>query len=242
MTDTDFDTALIAAAFGIAADQGWSNVTVAAAARAAGLSLAEARERFPSRGAVLLRFGRLADQMALADAAAAGPVRDRLFDLIMRRFDALQAHREGIRALIRALPTEPLTALMLANANKRSMRWMLQAAGMTATGPRGELQANGLNALWLWSLRAWDRDDSEDLSGTMAAVDKALEQAERFSSWLHDPRAAEATPPPPPPPPVAPGAGMIDPSDPPLPDPLLSGPPSSDTRPSDSPAPSDPAI
>ena len=212
MSDNDFDTALITAAFRIAADQGWGTVTVAAAARAAGLSLAEARARFPSRAAILLRFGRLADQLALADAPANGPVRDRLFDLLMRRFDALQAQREGIRALIRALPFEPLTALMLASANTASMRWMLQAAGIAATGLRGDLQAKGLDAVWLYALRAWDRDESEDLSGTMAAVDKALEQAEQMASWLHGPKPDAA---PPPPPPVNPGAGMIDPTDPP---------------------------
>ena len=222
MSDTDFDTALITAAFQIAAEQGWSEVTVPAAARAAGLSLVEARARFPSRAAILLRFGRLADQRALTDAAADGPVRDRLFDLVMRRFDALQAQREGIRALIRALPLEPLTALMLASANNNSMRWMLQAAGIAATGVRGDLQAKGLNAVWLYALRAWDKDESEDLSGTMAAVDKALEQAEQMASWLHRPKPDAATPPPPPPPPVNPGAGMIDPTDPPLsPDPVL---------------------
>ena len=240
MSDTDFDTALITAAFRIAAEQGWSKVTVPAAARAAGLSLAEARARFPSRGAILLRFGRLADQMALTDAAPDGPVRDRLFDLIMRRFDALQAQREGIRALIRALPLDPLTALMLACANNNSMRWMLQAAGVDATGPRGDLQVKGLNAVWLWSLRAWDKDESEDLSGTMAAVDKALEQAEQMASWLHGSKPAAETPPPPPP--VNPGAGMIDPTDPPASPPPPAAPGAGMTDPSDPPVPPASAI
>ena len=65
------------------------------------------------------------------------------------------------------------------------MRWMLQAAGVTATGPRGELQVRGLLAVWLWGVRAWERDQSDDLSHTMAAVDTALQRAERVASWLH---------------------------------------------------------
>ena len=133
MSDSEFDMALVTAAFRLAGEEGWRNVNVAAAARAAGLSLAEAGTRFPSRAAILLRFGRLADQAALRDAAAEGPVRDRLFDLLMRRFDVLQAHRAGVKAVLRALPTNPPTALLLACATKRSMRWMLQAAGVTAT-------------------------------------------------------------------------------------------------------------
>jgi ubiquinone biosynthesis protein COQ9 len=225
MSEPDFDTALVTAAFRIAADQGWRNVNVVAAARAAGLPLDEARARFPNRSSILLRFGRLADQAALKDAPSEGPIRDRLFDLLMGRFDALQAHRSGVKALLKALPTEPPTALLLACATRTSMRWLLQAAGVTATGPRGALQVRGLVAVWLWGVRAWQRDESDDLSATMAAVDAALGRADRVASWLSG--SVRSTPPPPP---AAPGAGEIDPSDPPAPSgsgPTLGNPPPS---------------
>ena len=159
MSDTDFDTALVTAAFRLAGDQGWRDINVVAAAREGGLPLVEARERFPSRAAILLRFGRLADQAALIDASTEGTVRDRLFDLLMRRFDVMQTHRAGVKALLRYLPTHPPTALLLACATKRSMRWMLQAAGIPATGVRGEVQVRGLLAVWLWGIRAWERDE-----------------------------------------------------------------------------------
>jgi ubiquinone biosynthesis protein COQ9 len=209
MTDTEFDTALVTAAFRLAGEEGWRKVNVAAAARAAGVSLAEARGRFPSRAAILLRFGRLADQAALLDAPSEGPVRDRLFDLLMRRFDVLQAHRAGVKALLRALPFDPPMAVLLACANKRSMRWMLQGAGVTATGTRGALQVRGLLAVWIWAVRTWERDETEDLSGTMATVDAALRRADQVASWLHGQRAAPSSPP------GASGAGELDPSDPP---------------------------
>ncbi len=188
MTDTDFDTALVTAALRLAAEDSWHRVSVAAAARTAGLPLNEARARFPSRNTILLRFGSLADQAALTDAPAEGPVRDRLFDLLMRRFDAFQAQRDGVIAVMRALPFDPPLAVMLACATERSMRWMLEGAGATLRGPRGDLIVQGCVALWLWSLRAWERDTSEDLSGTMAAVDAALQRAERAVGWLGGPR------------------------------------------------------
>jgi ubiquinone biosynthesis protein COQ9 len=142
---------------------------------------------------VLLRFGRQADQAALADVPADGSVRDKLFDLLMRRFDALQAHRPGVTALLRALPSNPPVAVLLACATRRSMRWMLQAAGVSTAGLRGELRIRGLVAVWLWTLRAWERDDSADLSGTMAALDAAMRRAERVAGWLdRGPGAAPA--------------------------------------------------
>ncbi len=184
MDEAQFDTALIAAAFQLAAEQGWRSVGVAAAARAAALPLARARERFPGRAAILLRFGRMADQAALAEVPAGGTTRDRLFDLLMRRIDVFQAHRAGVVALLRALPAEPPTALLLGLATRRSMRWMLEAAGLSARGLHGELRVKGLVAVWLWTMRAWRTDDSEDLSATMAALDAALRRAEQAADFL----------------------------------------------------------
>jgi AcrR family transcriptional regulator len=194
MTDTDFDSALITAALAIAAEQGWRRVTVTEAARAAGLPLERARVRFPSRSAILPRLGALADQAALADAPKQGPVRDRLFDLLMHRIDAFQLRRAGVIAVLRALPFDPPAALMLACATGRSMRWMLEAAGIPVTGPRGALTIKGCVAVWLWTLRAWERDGSDDLSATMAALDSALQRAEQVADWLGGTRKASPAP------------------------------------------------
>jgi hypothetical protein len=194
MDDTEFDRAVIAAAFGQIAATGWRRLDLAAAAREAGLDLARTRARFPGRCALLARFSRLADQSALATAPAEGAVRDRLFDLLMRRIDMLQAHRAGVIALMRALPADPPAALLLGAASLRGMAWMLRAAGASAAPPLGPLRAKALLAVWLWTLRAWQRDTSEDLSATMAALDHALSRAERAETWLH--RRLQAGPPP----------------------------------------------
>lgn len=207
MSDTDFDTALVASAFRVAAEQGWHKVNAVKAARAAELSVAEARARFPAIASILLKFGRMADQAALHHVPSEGTVRDRLFDLLMQRFDFLQAHRAGVLALLRALPGDPLTAMLLTCSTRRSMRWMLQAAGVDATGPRGDVQTHGLLAVWLWAVRAWERDKSDDLSSTMAAVDSGLQRAESIASWLDGSRPA--------PPAAKAGAGEIDPAHPP---------------------------
>jgi ubiquinone biosynthesis protein COQ9 len=188
MTEPDTETALIAAAFTLAAEKGWRCVSIADAARHADIPLAVARAKMPSRHALLLHFGRLADAAALADAPTEGSPRDRLFDLLMRRIDALQAHRAGVLAMLDSLKTDPATALMLSLATRSSMRWMLDAAGIPRGGSLGPLsdtlRVKGLVAVWLWTIRAWCRDDSLDLSATMAALDVALTRAESAASWL----------------------------------------------------------
>lgn len=194
MDDDAFDRTLIGAAFAQAAELGWRRVSVAEAARAAGLPFARARARFPGRAALLLRFGRIADAAALAELPGEGSVRDQLFDLIMRRIDVFQAHRAGVLALLRALPCEPPTAVLLACATRRSLRWLAQAAGVELNGLSGELKLRGLVAVWLWTLRAWERDESTDLSATMAALDTALGRAEQAARWLRGRRVAPSAP------------------------------------------------
>jgi len=185
MDDEEFDKKFVACAFRLIASKGWSQLSLTEAAQNAGLSIVRVRERFPTRSSVLLRFGRIADQAALAEIETAGSLRDRLFGLIMRRIDVLQEHRHGVLALFRALPADPPTALMLSCASERSMGWILEAAGLRVTSSiADQLRLKGLLAVWLWTVRAWRRDESADLSATMAALDVALTRADQAAKWL----------------------------------------------------------
>jgi hypothetical protein len=178
MTQDEFDEALVTAAFALGADEGWQNVSAAAAARRAGLDLVLARERFGVRGKILMKFGEIADRKALAHALTEGAVRERLFDTLMRRFDYLQAHRAGVLALFRYLPANPGLAVLLGQATIASMGWLLEAAGEPATGLAGSVKARGLAVIWGLGVRAWMEDESADLTATMAAVDTALTRAD----------------------------------------------------------------
>ena len=197
MDTTDFDQAVVTAVFAQAALRGWADVNLVEAARDAGLDVPRLRARFPGRAAVLLRFGVLADQAALSGPSVESSPRERLFDILMLRFDALQRHRGGVLALLSALRTDPATAALLTMANLRSMKWLLDGAGIPSTGIIGALRIKGLLALWLYAVRAWEADDSEDLSGTMAAVDRGLDraiQAEKMLPGQPEPPDVSAAP------------------------------------------------
>lgn len=184
LSTNDFDTAVVTAVLEQAGLVGWRDTSLVDAARDAGLDLPRLRLRFPGKTAVLLRFGTLADQAALAAAPSVGPPRDRLFDIVMARFDQLQAHRPGILAVMDSLRTDPATALLLYGATLRSMRWMLDAAGIPTTGLTGQLRIHGLLVAWTYALRAWKDDDGTDLPATMAALDRALDRAVQAEASL----------------------------------------------------------
>ncbi|WP_428390499.1 TetR family transcriptional regulator [Lichenicoccus sp.] len=192
MDDAEFDSTLLRTAMTQAEALGWRRVTVTDAAREAGLPLDRARTRYPAPAFLLARVGLLADQAALAVDAGTGSTREKLFDVLMRRFDVLQQYRAGLRTVLRALPLDPALALMLAAQAQTSMRWMAQTAGLDTTGIAGALRVAGVFGVWMQALRAWERDDSADLSGTMAALDRALDRAESFGRFLGSTPAAPA--------------------------------------------------
>lgn len=174
MNDQDLKIALVDAAFALGGAQGWSRVSPAAAAQYAGLDLARSRGLFSCNAKILGGFGQQADEFALQGALTEGCVRDRLFDILLRRFDYLQSRRAGVVALMRYLPFCPPLAVALAEMNIASMGWLLEGAGVEATGFRGALKKRVLLGVWLYALRAWSADESQDMTATMAAVDAAL--------------------------------------------------------------------
>ncbi|WP_459774312.1 TetR family transcriptional regulator [Asaia astilbis] len=187
MDREEFDLALLEAGFSLAADKGWPRFSLVEAAQQAGLPIDEVRGRFPFRHSLLMRLGRLADESAFRDDGLNGSVRERVFDLFMRRFDVFQQYREGIRAVLQALPTDPGLAVLLGAATLDTMRWMGDLAGVDCAGITGALRLNGLAGAWGFALRAWEKDDSPDLAQTMAALDQALDKAERYGALKPSP-------------------------------------------------------
>jgi ubiquinone biosynthesis protein COQ9 len=173
---------LVDAALALAARKGWATTSLAEIAREAGLPLDQAHAACSSRVAILAALQRRIDRAALADVAEPGdePRRDRLFDLLMRRFDALQPHRAALRSILSDSRGDP-QMLLGAPVLLRSMAWMLEGAGVAATGWRGHVRTHVLAGLYLSVFRVFLYDDSNDLAKTMAALDQRLRRAQ---SWL----------------------------------------------------------
>ncbi|MCZ8141363.1 MAG: helix-turn-helix domain containing protein [Acetobacteraceae bacterium] len=197
MSQPSDDERLIAALWRVIAAHGWPGLSMRRLAAEAGVEVASLRERFPTRLDVLLLYGRMMDQAVLAGTipGQGGSARDRIFDVLMRRLDAMQPHREGILRLFEDMRRDPALALALAPHIGIAMRWMLEAAEVEAKSCEARLLALGLAVVWLATIRAWAGDDSPDMGATMAALDSALDRAERIARPLGLLRG-EAAPPP----------------------------------------------
>jgi AcrR family transcriptional regulator len=174
---------IIDAAVALIERHGWRRLSLAAVAEEAGLPVLGVYRLFPSPVAILCGLMRRVDDAVLAAPPEAEPderPRDRVFDLLMRRFDALQPYRAALAVLRRELPFDPPGALAVGCALNGSMRWMLDAAGIATGGIGGTIAVNLTLAAYIAAAQSWARDESPDLAPTMAALDRRLRGIERW--------------------------------------------------------------
>lgn len=178
---------ILDAALDLAGEMRWRNVTMEMIADASGAKLARVYELFPSKAALITAFIRRTDRAVLAGhdfEDASEPCRERLLDVLMRRFEALRPHRDAVAAIFRDIGADPASALCALPAFANAMAWSLEAAGIRASGPLGIVRIKGLSLIYLAAVRVWLKDDTQDLSRTMAQVDKSLTRAESLVSAL----------------------------------------------------------
>lgn len=176
---------VIDAAFALAAERGWRGLSLAEIAERAGMPLADVVDHFPSKAAILDHYVRRIDQKMLEGGTEAGETtRDRLFDVIMRRFDAMAADRRALSVILRQSGDDPWALLCGGRRFLRSIALTLETAGLSASGLDGLARINGLTIVYLYAFKTFLDDETADHSRTMAALDKALRRAEDLSALL----------------------------------------------------------
>jgi len=171
------------------ADNPIEEIGLAEVAGCAGLKLSQLRAEFGSVLAIFAAHVKDIDRAVLAggDADMVEELpRERLFDVLMRRLDALTPYREAVRSIMHSARRNPGLAMALNAMAVGSQRWMLEAAGISSTGSRGALRAQGAALMFARVLSVWVNDDEESLDRTMAALDRGLASAERWAGFLND--------------------------------------------------------
>jgi AcrR family transcriptional regulator len=171
------------------AEHPFEDIGLAEVAGRAGLKLSQLRAEFGSTLAIVGAHIKDIDRAVLAGGGgdmAEEPARERLFDVLMRRLEVLAPYKEAVRSLLRSARRNPGLALALNAMVVRSQQWMLEAAGIGASGPKGALRAQGAALMFARVLSVWFDDDEPGLDRTMAALGRGLASAERWAGFLDD--------------------------------------------------------
>jgi AcrR family transcriptional regulator len=169
-------------------EHAFEDIGLAEVAGRAGLKLSQLRAEFDSRLAIFAAHIKDIDRAVLTggEDMTDEPPRERLFDVLMRRLEAMAPYKEAVRSMLRSARRDPPLALALNALAVRSQRWMLEAAGISAAGPKGALRAQGAALMFARVLGVWLHDDDPALDRTMATLDRRLASAERWDGFVGD--------------------------------------------------------
>jgi hypothetical protein len=173
----------------LAASRPWGEIELPDIATEAGLMLAQLRGLFPSKLAMLGGVTRIVDDAVLAgvsDDLAGEPIRERLFDLVMRRLDAMAPYKAALRRIVPVIRRDPLTLAALNRGAVNSWRYMLASVGIPTEDSLGALRVQGAVLLMARVSDTWLDDDEPELSKTMARLDRELKTAGRIMARVED--------------------------------------------------------
>lgn len=163
------------AAMDIAGRDGWAAATPAAIAVEAHLSVADVTETYADIWEVL------ADVMTDISTRTEETVRDylteswrdNLHEILMTRFDFAQEYRSALKALPAFAARHPRHSAQVARQLYVSMRRTLLLSGLEA-GKITPAAVAAFTLIYLSLIDRWGKDDTADMSPTMAAIDKRL--------------------------------------------------------------------
>lgn len=184
-------TRIVEALMRLASDRPWVDIEIVDIAQEAGVTLSEMRDLFPSKGAILDGYTRMIDKKVIEGIGtdlAGEPARERIFDIVMRRLDAMMPHREALRRISMALRRDTLSMIALNRSGLNSARYMLAAAGVPTEGPLGFVKLQGFVVMLSRVMETWFDDEDETAARTMAKLDEELGRGERFMERAEDVR------------------------------------------------------
>ena len=171
---------IIAAALRLAETRGWRDLSLGEIAAEAHVPLVEFRKEFQSKGQILAAFSRAVDLAVLEKFPAPGPdvARDRLFDVLLTRFELMQPYKAAIRRIRDDVGSSVGESLAQMRPALKSQYWMLAAAGISGEGGTGFLRVQGLLSVYARVFSIWLEDDDPGMARTMAALDRRLRRGE----------------------------------------------------------------
>jgi AcrR family transcriptional regulator len=187
--DVDPRKAAVEALMRLAAERDWDEIELYDIAHEAGLELAALRGLFPSKGAMLAGFARMMDDIVLAGDGtdlSAEPAKERLFDIMMRRLDAMTPYKAALKRIKPAAMRDPLGLAALNGVALNSWRYMLASARIPTGDGMGMLRLQGTVLLFSRVVDVWLHDDDPALSKTMAALDRGLDRGGKMLARAED--------------------------------------------------------
>lgn len=183
MSSEDHNTSkekLLLAALELLPTHCWEQLSLELIANEAGVPIDEARQHFDTLTdlvpASVHMINKAVNKAYTPDKQTTNS-EDKLFDILMTRFEKLQEHRAGIIALGHEGRRRPELAFRFYQAQIESIENMWERTHET---PPSTICTHALLLIYQYVYGIWEDDSSKDLASTMAALDNTLKKIKKF--------------------------------------------------------------
>lgn len=180
----DIEKKYIKKGFNLINDIGWDKFSVEKLSTKENIPVKDLKVIFKCKYSIVDKFSRMIDKsieskLRIQDFRGSSK-KDILFELIMMRFDEMEEFKGSLAKVLDASKNKPLLISIITQNVMNTMDFFLELSNSYNNYAFDVLKKNFLFLIYSITFKTWLSDNTEDLSKTMAELDKLLSTAENF--------------------------------------------------------------
>jgi hypothetical protein len=170
--------------FDLINDIGWEEFSLEKLSTKEKIPINDLKVFFKCKNSIVDKFSRMIDKKIESklriDDFKDSSKKDILFELIMMRFDEMESFKGSLVKILDVSKNKPLLISIITKNVMNTMDFFLELSNSYNNYAFDILKKNFLFFIYSITFKTWLSDDTEDLSKTMAELDKLLSTAENF--------------------------------------------------------------
>ena len=170
------------------ARDGWTKFSLLQFSKTQKISIQDLKTFFRNKDHILERFSKMIDYKVESnidvEEMKSTSNKDNLFELIMLRLEAMQTYKVALRNILSSAKEQPIILKKLSKNIINSLDFYLELSSYYDDTPVDFLKKNAIFLIYSLTFRVWLNDESDDLSKTMAELDKFLSMADKANERI----------------------------------------------------------
>jgi hypothetical protein len=170
------------------AKDGWTKFSLIQFSKTQKISIKDLKIFFRNKDHILERFSKMIDFKVESnidiEEMKSTSKKDNLFELIMLRLEVMQTYKVALRNILSSAKEQPIILKKLSKNIINSLDFYLELSLYYDDTPVDFLKKNAIFIVYSLTFRVWLNDESDDLSKTMAELDKFLSMADKANERI----------------------------------------------------------
>ena len=170
------------------AKDGWIKFSLLQFSKTQKISTKDLKIFFRNKDHILERFSKMIDFKVESnidiEEMKSTSKKDNLFELIMLRLEVMQTYKVALRNILSSAKEQPIILKKLSKNIINSLDFYLELSLYYDDTPVDFLKKNAIFIVYSLTFRVWLNDESDDLSKTMAELDKFLSMADKANERI----------------------------------------------------------